>query len=263
LDDVLAQAGGNTSRRTGLQRARSSHRCFGICAPHGARARDVHGLPCRMSDVASHGRPLVSLSMATPLLRRAAATTGIAQRRSARRVVHGAVPVHYAAGLTATGMCRREGACGIVSLRKTWSPFPDVCEWNRNRYYQDLSSCTLKVPSMVSDAQTALAGSFTGASALALLREHGLGTCTGCRAGCQMWPAKAGHLSVSRWRRLCYAERLLRPELHSDAPQGGWSVVGPIHRPVGLTAEGCVSKRRCVWNRPVYGRASSPFLRRR
>jgi len=52
LDDVLAQTGGNTGPRTGLQRARSSHRCFGTCAPHGARARDVHGLPCRMSDVA-------------------------------------------------------------------------------------------------------------------------------------------------------------------------------------------------------------------
>jgi hypothetical protein len=52
LDDVLAQAGGNIGRRTGLQRARSSHRCFGTCALHGARARDVHGLPCRMSDVA-------------------------------------------------------------------------------------------------------------------------------------------------------------------------------------------------------------------
>lgn len=89
LDDVLAQAGGNTSRRTGLQRARSSHRCFGTCAPYGARAREVHGLPCRMSDVASPGRPLVSLSMATPLLRRAAAKTGIAQRRSARRVACG------------------------------------------------------------------------------------------------------------------------------------------------------------------------------
>jgi len=120
-----------------------------------------------------------------------------------------------------------------------------------------------RVETPVGGPVSSVHGRHTGASALALLREHGLGTCTGCRAGCQMWPAKAGHLSVSRWRRLCYAERLLRPELHSDAPQGGWSVVGPIHRPVGLTAEGCVSKRRCVWNRPVYGRASSPFLRRR
>jgi len=54
LDDVLVLDGGNPiGWQTDLQRARSSHRCFGTCAPHGARAREVHGLPCRMSDVAS------------------------------------------------------------------------------------------------------------------------------------------------------------------------------------------------------------------
>jgi len=120
LDDVLAQAGGNTSRRTDLQRARSSHRCFGICAPYGARAREVHGLPCRMSDVASQGRPLVSLSLVTPLLRRAAATTGIAQRRSVRRVVCGGSGPRFA-GLRAEGMRVEEEVCvESSSLRKNF-----------------------------------------------------------------------------------------------------------------------------------------------
>jgi len=32
-------------------------------------------------------------------------------------------------------------------------------------------------------------GRHTGVSASALRMEHGLGMCTGCRAGCQMWPA--------------------------------------------------------------------------
>jgi len=86
LDDVLAQADGNIGRQTGLQRARSSHRCFGTCAPHGARAREVHGLPCRMSDVASECRPLVSLSMANVSATQSSSRDRVAQRHSVRRV---------------------------------------------------------------------------------------------------------------------------------------------------------------------------------
>jgi len=119
LDDVLAQTDGNIGVRTGLQRARSSHRCFGICAPHGARAGEVHGLPCRMSDVAS-------------------------------------------------------------IMRAT-------CQ------------------------------SLVGAASASQSCCHG-------------------------WKHA------------ADAPQGGLACGGSGPPPDGLTADGRVSKRRCVWNRPVYGR---------
>jgi hypothetical protein len=66
------------------------------------------------------GRPLVSLSLVTPLLRRAAATTGIAQRRSARRVVCGGSgpPSSWPNGQR---MCVEEEVCvESSSLRKNF-----------------------------------------------------------------------------------------------------------------------------------------------
>jgi len=165
LDDVLAQAGGNTSRRTGLQRARSSHRCFGICAPSGARAGEVHGLPCRMSDVAS-----VKRATCQSLDGDASATqsgcydrncTATLRKEGGLWWVRSTVPL----ASRPKGVCRRGGVCGIVQFTEELRVrFSDVGEWNRNRRHKGTASRTLKVRlSPLSDAQKALAGSFTGA----------------------------------------------------------------------------------------------------
>lgn len=118
---------------------------------------------CQM--LASSSRPLVSLSIATPLLRRAAATIGIAQRRSARRVACGGSgpPSRWPHGRR---VCVEEEVCvESSSLRKN---FESVSQTSVNGTEIDatraLRDRTLKVrPSPLSDAQKALAGSFTGA----------------------------------------------------------------------------------------------------
>jgi len=133
LDDVLAQIDGNVGQRTGLQRARSSHRCFGICAPHGARAREVHGLPCRMSDVAS-----VKRATCQSLVGNASATQSTCHdwKRTAmlRKEGRGNGSSPPPNGLTVRGMSVEEEVCvESSSLRKSSSPFSDVGEWNRDR----------------------------------------------------------------------------------------------------------------------------------
>jgi len=122
LDDVLVQTDGNIGLRTGLQRARSSHRCFGICAPHGARARDVHGLPCRMSDVAGANPATCQSLGGNASVTQSTCHDRDRQRRSAGRVgcCGSAPPSHWPDGQG--DVCRREGACGIISLRKTSDP---------------------------------------------------------------------------------------------------------------------------------------------
>jgi hypothetical protein len=153
LDDVLAQTDGNIGQRTGLQRARSSHRCFGTCAPHGARAREVHGLPCRMSDVARVMRATcqslggdASATQSSCHDRDPTATL----RREGRLV---ADPLHHPAGLTVNEMrVEEEVRVESFSLRKTSDPIADVCERNRDRRHQGAASCTLKVCPSPSDA---------------------------------------------------------------------------------------------------------------
>jgi len=91
-------------------------------------------------------------------------------------------------------------------------------------------------------------------SASALRKEHGLGKCTGCRAGCQMWPAWSRPL-VSLSMALPLLRRAVATvSITKRRSARRVALVRLVHRSTGLTAKQWVSKRRCVWNRPVYGR---------
>lgn len=114
----------------------------------------MHGLPCRMSDVAS-------LKQATcQSLDGAASATQSSchgQHHKATLCKEGGFgevgPPFYWPDGQAMGV-EEEVCVESSSLRKSSSPFSDVCEWNRDRRHHDAASPTLKVwLSWPSDAQ--------------------------------------------------------------------------------------------------------------